>query len=123
MENCTLIDESRDKAIPITAQYFRRPLKFPYPSKEWTTERQIWAGNHAFINKHTKTPKKHEHVPYRNRWSIYCMYNQDHGNDTGKPDSDFNSQVREETKNFPTEQRKSTSPSKLTEGTQLHNDL
>lgn len=41
MENCTLIDETEDKAIPITAQYFRRPLKFRHPSKEQATERQI----------------------------------------------------------------------------------
>lgn len=52
MENCTLIDETEDKAIPITAQYFRRPLKFCHPSKEQATERQIWAGNSASINIH-----------------------------------------------------------------------
>lgn len=54
MENCTLIDETEDKAIPITAQYFRRPLKFRHPSKEQATKHQICAGNHASINIHRR---------------------------------------------------------------------
>lgn len=54
MENCTLIDETEDKAIPITAQHFRRPLKFRHPSKERATKRQIQAGNRASINIHTQ---------------------------------------------------------------------
>lgn len=55
MENCTLIDENEDKAIPITAQDSRQPLKFRHPSKERATKKTPNLSSRLNTGRHTPT--------------------------------------------------------------------
>lgn len=82
MENCTLIDETEDKAIPITAQYFRQPLKFRHPSKEQATECQIrrqwsihkrtWARTSVRTHTHARAPWLLKHGCTYKSWQEHC---------------------------------------------------
>ena len=64
MENCTLIDENEDKAIPITAQDSRQPLKFRHPSKERATKntKSEQLAEHTQTHTHTHTHTEEQHL-------------------------------------------------------------